>query len=220
MALKNDLEEEVAQIFREAWEARDGEVVPEPEDLKLGNDAVNLDATVLYADMSGSTSLVDNQSATFAAEVYKSYMVCASRIVKDEGGAVTAYDGDRIMAVFIGNSKNSTAARCALKINWAIINIVNPKIKAQYGNDAYQLGHVIGIDTSSLFACRIGVRNDNDLVWVGRGGWPALSTITLLGLGVPRPSRSLRRAGLSIRHRPRGSSPTTIQAWLAGPPFD
>lgn len=168
MALKDDLSTEVGKIFRGKWETRDGEVVPEPEDLKLGNDAVKLDATVLYADMSGSTSLVDNQSATLAAEVYKSYMICASRIVKDEGGAITAYDGDRIMAVFIGGSKNSTAARCALKINWAVLNIVNPGIKAVYGSDAYQMGHVIGIDTSSLFLCRIGVRNDNDLVWVGR----------------------------------------------------
>ena len=28
--------------------------------------------------------------------------------------------------------------------------------------------HHVGIDTSSLFVSRIGVRNDNDLVWVGR----------------------------------------------------
>jgi len=27
---------------------------------------------------------------------------------------------------------------------------------------------VVGIDTSALFVARIGVRNDNDLVWVGR----------------------------------------------------
>jgi class 3 adenylate cyclase len=28
--------------------------------------------------------------------------------------------------------------------------------------------YVIGVDTSTIFACRIGVRNDNDIVWVGR----------------------------------------------------
>jgi class 3 adenylate cyclase len=30
------------------------------------------------------------------------------------------------------------------------------------------MNHVGGVDTSELFVCRIGVRNDNDLVWVGR----------------------------------------------------
>lgn len=179
MPLKDDLEKEVAKMLRENWDTRDGEVVPEPEDLKLGNDAVKLNATVLYADMSGSTDLVDKQKAHLSAEVYKSYMVCASRIVKDEGGAVTAYDGDRIMAVFIGDSKNSTAARCALKINWSLSNVVNPAIKKQYGDGAYQMGHVIGIDTSNLFICRIGARNDNDLVWVGRAANYAAKLTTL-----------------------------------------
>jgi class 3 adenylate cyclase len=179
VSLKDDLETEVAGILGDGWDERDGEVVPDPEDLQLGNDAVNLEAAVLYADMSGSTDLVDNHAPSFAAEVYKSYMVCASRIIKDEGGAVTAYDGDRIMAVFIGNSKNTTAARCALKINWAVDNIVNPSTKAQYGEDAYQMAHVIGIDTSSLFAARIGVRNDNDIVWVGRSANYAAKLTTL-----------------------------------------
>jgi len=182
--LRDDLQKEVAKILRENWETRDGEVVPEPEDLKLGNDAVNLDATVLYADMSGSTDLVDNHKPHFAAEIYKCYMACASRIIKDEGGAITAYDGDRVMAVFIGGSKNTTAARCALKINWAVSKIVNPAIKAQYGDDAYEAGHVIGIDTSKLFVCRIGVRNDNDLVWVGRAANYA-AKLTTLNTGYP-----------------------------------
>jgi class 3 adenylate cyclase len=39
----------------------------------------------------------------------------------------------------------------------------------QYPNTTYRrLKHVVGIDTSALFVARIGVRNDNDLVWVGR----------------------------------------------------
>jgi len=114
LALKEDLQDAVKKILRDQWTTRDGEVVPEPEDLALGNDAVKLDATVLYADMSGSTKLVDNYKPWFAAEVYKAYMVCAARIIKDEGGCVTAYDGDRIMAVFIGDLKNTTAAKASV----------------------------------------------------------------------------------------------------------
>lgn len=168
MSLLSDLQAEVKSILANQWEQRDGQVVPEPTDLKLGNDAVNLDATVLYADMDGSTDLVDSHSAPYAAEVYKSYMVCTARIIKEAGRVITAYDGDRIMAVFIGDSKNTTAAKTALRLNWAVSNIVNPALKAQYGDDAYQMRHVIGIDTSKILAARIGVRNDNDIVWVGR----------------------------------------------------
>ncbi|MGC4089436.1 MAG: adenylate/guanylate cyclase domain-containing protein [Polyangiaceae bacterium] len=168
MGLREDLESEVSTIFRKQWTTRDSENVPEPEDLRLGNDASKLDATVLYADMSDSTKLVDNHGAEFAAEVYKAYLVCAARIIKDVGGTITAYDGDRIMAVFMGRSKNTSAAKAALKINHAVLHIINPALKKQYPHTEFALGHVVGIDTSSLFAARIGVRNDNDIVWVGR----------------------------------------------------
>lgn len=168
MGLTDDLRKEVVDILKYQWTEKDGQVVPDPEDLGLGNDAVNLDATVLYADLSGSTKMVDTQKATSAAEFYKCYMTCAARIIKAAGGSVTAYDGDRIMGVFIGDSKNSTATKTALKLNYATWRIVNPAIKAQYGAGAYQLRHVIGIDSSRILAARIGVRNDNDIVWVGR----------------------------------------------------
>lgn len=168
MALKEELEEAVAKIFRETWTERDGQDVPLPEDLKLGNDAVNLDATVLYADMSDSTKLVDSYKPRFAAEIYKAYLTCAARIVKSEGGSITAYDGDRIMGVFIGDMKNTVAARTALKINGAVLDIINPALTQQYPKMLYRLKHVVGVDISSIFVARIGVRNDNDLVWVGR----------------------------------------------------
>lgn len=60
MALKDDLLTEVKKIFRGSWSERKGQVVPEPQNLLLGNDGVSLDATVLYADMNGSTKLVDS----------------------------------------------------------------------------------------------------------------------------------------------------------------
>ena len=168
MALKEDLEGAVKKIFRDGWSERDGEVVPEPEDLQLGNDAVNLNATVLYADMSGSTHLVDSYDPRFAAEVYKTYLVCAAKIIKDQKGVITAYDGDRVMGVFIGGRKNTNAVRAALRINGAVWDIIKPALKAQFPQSDYILKHVVGIDTSNLLVCRIGVRNDNDLVWVGR----------------------------------------------------
>jgi len=166
--LKQDLETTVRKIFREVWSERDGEIVPGPEDLKLGNDAVVLNAAVLYADMSGSTKLVDAYEPQFAAEIYKTYLACAAPIIKDQGGVITAYDGDRIMGVFIGSRKNTNAVRAALRINGAVWDIIKPALKAQYPNTNYNPKHVIGVDTSKLNVCRIGVRNDNDLVWVGR----------------------------------------------------
>ncbi len=52
-------------------------------------------------------------------------------------------------------------------------------MKAQYPNTDYKLQHVVGVDTSKLLVCRIGVRNDNDLVWVGRAANYAAKLSTL-----------------------------------------
>lgn len=168
MGLGDDLHSEVTKIFGESWTTRAGRTVPESDNLKLSNDAVTLEGTVLYADMDDSTKLVDTMKPSFAAEIYKAYLVCAARIIKTEGGAITAYDGDRIMAVFIGDLKNSDAARTALKINYAVQQVINPAIKAQYPNSNYSVKQVVGIDTSKLFVARTGIRGSNDLVWVGR----------------------------------------------------
>lgn len=179
MALKEDLAVEVEQIFKEQWTKRDGTVVPDSDDLKLSNDAVELDAVVLYADIDGSTAMVDNKTAMFAAEIYKTFLHCSAKIIRAEGGSITAYDGDRIMAVFIGNVKNTSAARAALKINYARKHIINPAIKKQYPDVAFELAHTVGIDKSKLFVARTGVRGANDLVWVGRSANHAAKLCTL-----------------------------------------
>lgn len=168
MGLKDDLSAEVSQMFRLQWSVRDGQKVPDVEDIRLGNDAVKISATVLYADLADSTKLVDGHGWKFAAEVYKSYLHSASKIIKDEGGVITAFDGDRVMAVFFDRAKNTNAVRCALKIKWAVTNVINPALEKQYPSKSYTVRHVVGIDTSDLRAARTGVWGSNDLVWVGR----------------------------------------------------
>lgn len=167
MPFADDLKSEVQNIFKSPWTIRDGQVVPEPKDVGLGNDGVRLSATVLYADIDGSTAMVDALRPEVAGELYKTYLLCCARILRSEGGEITAYDGDRVMAVFIGDSKNSSAARSALKINYAVRQIVNPCLKAQYPSSNFVLKQVVGVDTGVLVSARTGIRGANDLVWVG-----------------------------------------------------
>ena len=179
MGLKADLEKEVAAVFRAKWEQRDGNVVPEDDSLTLGNDAVKLEATVLYADLADSTTLVGGHAAFFAAEMYKTFLHCAAKIIRSEDGVITAYDGDRIMAVYIGEMKNTRAVRSAMRIHYAALYIINPAQKSVYTSTSYTLRHVVGVDTSPLFVAKTGVRGANDLVWVGRAANYAAKLATL-----------------------------------------
>jgi class 3 adenylate cyclase len=168
MSMKQDLESQVAKVLQEHWSIHPGRQVPEPEDLGLGNDGITLDATVLYADLDESTNLVDNHKPEFAAEIYKSYLHCAAKVIRAEGGSITSYDGDRIMGIFHGTSKNTSAARAALKINFCVTQIINPLLKKHYPQTSFQVSQTVGIDTSSILAARTGIRGSNDIVWVGR----------------------------------------------------
>jgi len=36
--------------------------------------------------------------------IYKTFLHCAAKIIRSHKGVITAYDGDRIIAVYIGKS--------------------------------------------------------------------------------------------------------------------
>lgn len=166
MSFESDLRKQLSGTFGTAWVVRDGKAIPEPEAIALGKDAVRLDGTVLYADLADSTSMVNSTKPEFAAEVYKAYLNSACRVIRHNGGSITAFDGDRVMAVFIGNLKNTSAVRSALNINWAV-TVVNEELKRKWRAD-FDLRQRVGIDTGSLFVAKTGIRGSNDLVWVGR----------------------------------------------------
>ncbi|WP_343618991.1 adenylate/guanylate cyclase domain-containing protein [Ralstonia sp.] len=168
MTLKADLKAEVYKIVRSVWSTRNGVVIPDDQSVTLGNDAVEIDATVLYADLADSTDMVNKYTPGFAAEVYKAFLHCCAKIIRSEGGEITAYDGDRIMAVYLGDSKNTSAVRTSMKINWAARHIVQTAFNEVYSGTQFDLRHVCGVDTSKLFVAKTGVRGANDLVWVGR----------------------------------------------------
>jgi class 3 adenylate cyclase len=168
MTLKDELDAYVHDAFGEGWDRRNGQKVPTPEELKLSNEAVDLDATILYADLADSTGLVSGYKDWFAAEVYKTYLYCVGKIIRSNGGTITAYDGDRAMAVFIDGSKNSNAVKTALQIRWAVDNLIKPAIKKKYPKTSFVLRQKVGIDTSKVMVARTGIRGSNDLVWVGK----------------------------------------------------
>jgi len=163
-----EIEEGIVEILKTQWKRRNGLKVPEAEDVQLGNDSVELEGTVLYADLEDSTGLVLGYKDWFAAEAYKCYLMAACELIRNNGGTITAFDGDRVMAVFIGELKNTNAARCALQISYVVQKVINVKIKEHYKDTSYQLNQAVGIDTSNLFIARTGIRGSNDLVWVGR----------------------------------------------------
>ena len=122
MGLRKDLEEAVDKIvLQRAGPRMQGQSCRAA--MGLHDEALEFRRYALYADMADSTLLVDNQKVNVAAETYKSYMACAAHIIKDAGGTITAYDGDRVMGIFIGEQKNTSAARSSsYSPKWSLIS--------------------------------------------------------------------------------------------------
>lgn len=171
MGLADDISAAVTDVVCSDWDVRTGTVVPGTEDVKLKNGAVELDAVYLYADLADSTGLARDFTKKTAAKVIRAYLDATCRVIRASGGEIRSFDGDRVMAIFIGNSKNSDAAKCGLKINYVVREIVRPKVEANLPaikNKGFEIKHCVGIDSGTALVVRGGVRGHNDLVSIGR----------------------------------------------------
>ena len=170
MAIADDLTNDIDSVLSQTWDIRDGTTVPTTETVVLAGGGVKLTATMLYADLADSTELA-MWDRRVTARICKAFLACSTRLIKARDGEVRSFDGDRVMGVFLGDSKNTSAVKCALQINWMFLNLLKPKFSAKYdaiGNGTYKLMHCAGIDTSEVLVVRTGIRNSNDLIWVGQ----------------------------------------------------
>lgn len=169
-ALVDTFNETITTVFDTVWDKRDGRVVPETDDVVLRNGAVSLDVVVLYADLAHSTRLARNFPRSVAAKIVRAYLSTMTRLITAHNGSVRSFDGDRVMGVFIGGSKNSNAARCALKMNYVVTKMLRPQAEAKFPSlvtRGFKIAHCVGVASSEVFVVRGGVRGHNDLVFIG-----------------------------------------------------
>jgi adenylate cyclase len=144
--------------------------VPDAEDIKLEkNEGVLIDACYAYADMANSSGLAQKIKKPVAAKIIRSYVNGASDILRHYGGEIRSFDGDRVMAIFIGDAKETNAVRASLAINWFVEEFLRDRITQEWPDmrSIWKLGHGIGIDSGEALLTRTGVRGDNDLISVG-----------------------------------------------------
>lgn len=165
------LSERVDTLFGTNFNQRDGRVVPATADVALKDGAVKIDATFLYADLAGSARLSDVCPWTTTAKIVRAFLDCATRLIIKHGGVVRSFDGDRVMGIFIDKAKNSNASICGREIHWTVRKVIHPKAHAQFKSirdNGIEVQHGVGIDTGEVRAVRSGIRDSNDLIWIGK----------------------------------------------------
>ncbi len=169
VGIESDTTTGIETVLSAEWSITDGMVVPTTDGVTLKNGGRRIEATYLYADLADSSWLAQNVKDEIAAKVVRSYLNAATRLLRYYHGEIRSFDGDRVMAIFIGNSKNSDAAKARFSINWSVRKVLRDQLAARWPNSlaGYEVNHGIGIDTGQALIVRGGVRNNNDLVSVG-----------------------------------------------------
>ncbi len=170
MSIKDTMESNVNSMMVGSWNIRDGRDVPDTEAIGLGtNVGVKIEATYLYADLAKSSDFGQMLDPVDAAKIIKSFLFCASALIKEHGGHIKSFDGDRVMGVYHGAGKETRAARTALKLNWVVQEVISNKAQlwVKWPKSPMVVKHATGIATGQALMIRGGVRNDNDIASIG-----------------------------------------------------
>lgn len=161
----------VDTLFDTTFNVRDGRVVPSTPDVVLKDGAVKIDAAFLYADLASSALLSKACPWSTTAKIIRAFLDCSTRLILKHGGVIRSFDGDRVMGIFMGDSKNSNASICGREIHWAVRKIIHPSAHGKFASirdNGIEIRHGVGIDVGEVRAVRSGVRDSNDLIWIGK----------------------------------------------------
>lgn len=166
MALKDDLTNKILSYKRGKYEIQDTKTIPSAEDARLtyGNNGLKGEYAFLFADIRKSSQLITTYGLELTAKILQSYHDICVRVIISMGGEIRSFDGDRVMGVFAGDLKCSSAVEAAMKIQYGIKEILNPTLGTN-------IICGIGIDYGEALITKVGKGanvNNNDVVWIGK----------------------------------------------------
>ena len=127
------------------------------EGLALGGE--RKEATVLFSDIRGFTSMSEQMEPEEVINLLNTYFDKQTEIVQQFHGDIDKFVGDEVMAVFKGNQMANQAVDCAIKIQ-AEVNKLNQKMGKNI-----EIG--IGINTGSMVMGAMGSKDRMDFTVIG-----------------------------------------------------
>ena len=171
---KAELAKMVAGYMAGTYDTVTTRSVPLAEDVPLGNKAKLLTATALFIDIRQSSDITNSFRRQTAAKMLKSYFDGAVRIIRHNGGEVRSFNGDGMLALFVGGQQRNNAVKAAMQVEWFVRYVLWPKFNSYFDGNETARGQRLkfsigcGIDYGDIYAVKVGIRGTNDVAWVGR----------------------------------------------------
>src|SRR5215211_1166916 len=144
MSLVSDLEKKVSNYLAGDYQTYEPQGVPNPEDIPLGNEAARLKATTLFIDVRQSSDITNAFRRQTAAKMMKGYFDGAVRIINKNGGKVRSFNGDGMLAIFVGDYRSNNAVKAAMQVDWFVLYVLQPKFQHYFKNNQSALGNALG----------------------------------------------------------------------------
>ena len=170
MPLAEEITAETFETFARAIEVTKGRVIPAIADLPFGNQGRELQLVALFVDIRRSTQIVNAIGCEPAARMYKAYLRGITKIIRGRGGDILSFNGDGVVAGFVGDNSATAAVLSALNIDWFCHTVLKPKVDGLLEPvSQLRFEYGIGVDRGKVIVVRGGVRGDDnsDLVWAG-----------------------------------------------------
>ena len=127
------------------------------EGLALGGE--RKEATVLFSDIRGFTSMSEKMEPEDVVNLLNTYFDKQTEVVQNTGGDIDKFVGDELMAVFKGKQMANQAVDCAVKIQKEV-----QKLNNELGE---KIGIGIGINTGSMVMGAMGSKERMDFTVIG-----------------------------------------------------
>ena len=150
------------------YEPVNGKTMPSIDQLAVGEGRI-FSLAVLFADLVDSTNTINSLQLNQASRWLLHFLIESTKIIKDFGGEVEKYSGDRVLGLF-GTNGGSTfdIAQSAIYCGLAIRCVVNKVLKPFYASKGLPKVQVkIGIDYGLVQIDKVGIRGNSELSAIG-----------------------------------------------------
>src|SRR3990167_608621 len=168
MATNQEVLDKIDEYLNESYLQEETTVVPKRTDLTFGNKVKKMKfAVVMYVDMRKSKAILSDATTFWSVKIHRAFLLALTHCVEKREGHLRSFNGDGILAFFVGDKASSRAVRAAMDVSGFIAE-VNKNLTEQ---NLKVIDYGIGIAQGVVMVAKSGKAGDDqtkqDLIWVG-----------------------------------------------------
>ncbi|MCD6149995.1 adenylate/guanylate cyclase domain-containing protein [bacterium] len=168
MATNQEALEQIKQYLNESYNRSITYSVPKKNDLTFGNTVKKIEhAKIFYIDMRKSRKILTDATDFWSVKIHKSFLRAVIHCIEKRDGHLRSFNGDGILAFFVGDNAASKAVRAAMEIKGFVNEINTILVK----NNKNKIDFGIGIAQGPIMVAKSGKAGDDqtkqDLIWIG-----------------------------------------------------